>query len=288
MYEPSLKGCWTKIRRAEEHRDSLNEHILTTFEDTRNRATMRADLDGETGYHILSLQTVPDLSALQEKVSVCVGDIIHNLRSALDHLAWQLACAFTDGNPSQSRRIQFPIEDDPKTFKTRCGKLQDHGAWLAEIDPAHRAVIEEFQPYRGWASPSQRWFACDGHELALLRDLSNIDKHRMLTTILVPTTLFEFHVRFPWTERGPDHDLSFPIDHTFNVGAKVMRARLIEGGTIEKIEPNMDMVGHARPEISLEERGPVIPEMQRITIFVTEIIRRFEGVIHNTTSTEMG
>jgi hypothetical protein len=95
--------------------------------------------------------------------SVLVGEIVYNLRSALDYLIFELATldsgAIIDGT-------QFPIENRKKGFKWRL-----NGGWLDGLNAAHIAEIEKLQPYRG------------GDWTAILRDLSNPDKHRTL----VPT-----------------------------------------------------------------------------------------------------
>lgn len=284
MYVADLKGSRLKIKRAEEGRNSLQDYIRTVFEDYGNRATLRADTDRDTGYHILSIQSVPDLTELQETVAVRTGEIVHNLRSALDHLAWQLANVYTGGNPAYPRRVQFPIEDDPDVFRRRCTpSVRDNGAWLGEVDPAHHAIIDRYQPYQGEnGGLSQRWWTGYLHELALLRDLSDTDKHRVLTTILTPTTQFELQVRLPFVEgRGFDHDWRFEMNHTLEVGAQVMRTRLLPNPAygIDEIEPHMDMVGYATPEIALEKVGPVVAEMNRIGLFVSGLLNTFQSAL---------
>ena len=273
MYQPSFESCWAKINRAEELRNALDKEIWEFLQDERNRATMRADADAQTGYHILSLQTVPDLSAFQQRTSVIVGEIVHDLRSTLDHLTWQLACHNTNENPLYPRTVQFPIEDRPADFTKRC----EEKGWIGEVAPAHQAVIKRYQPVPGLNPPSQQFWARYVHELALLRDLSNADKHRVLIEIDLPVTGFHLLVRFAPGAIGPfEHDREFPIDHTLKVGAQVMRARLISGPNISKIEPHMEMVGHATPEVCLIKGGPVVPNLGRISTFVSYIIREFE------------
>jgi hypothetical protein len=283
MYTASLKSCVAKVNRAEEHRQALHDYVGSLFESERNRATLRADADGETGYHIISLQTVPDLSRAVEEISVRVGDIAHNLRSALDHLVWQLACLNTNGNPLWPRRIQFPIEDDPAKFQSRCTPGTQRNAWLGEVDPTYHTIIERFQPYHGmdnFNGPSQQWWSGYVHELALLRDLSDLDKHRLLVTVVLPTTGFEHFFRVPKAERGLlDWDFNYITDHTMKIGAKLMRARLSPGPNIPHIEAHMDMVGYATPSISFERGGPVVPNMQRIENFVLSLLDTFEKVL---------
>lgn len=288
MYQVSFRGCTAKINRAKQHRNDLEEYIRSTFEDKRNRATLRADLEPESGYHIVSIQSVPDLSSFQENVGLMVGDVVHNLRSALDHLAWQLACLNTNGSPSRPWRVQFVIEDDPARFARYC-----NSDCLAEIDPAHQALIERRQPYQGLHERPDNWSGPYIHQLALLRDLSNEDKHRVLPTILlIPhrfvhegiglaldlltevlamlagrtprPDLLEFIGReIQWTTEGLDE---------MKPGAGIYRARLVG----PNVQPHMDMVGYATPNVALEERRAVIPTLDRIAAYVEGVIREFE------------
>jgi hypothetical protein len=89
--------------------------------------------------------------------SVVIGEIVYNLRSALDYLVFELA-GLDSGCIIEG--TQFPIERSQKSFKWRV-----RGGWLDVLNAAHVAAIEALQPYRGcqWA--------------AVLQNLSNPDKH---------------------------------------------------------------------------------------------------------------
>ena len=97
-----------------------------------------------------------------------VGEFLHNTRSALDNLVWQLVLR---SGATPSNRNQFPIFTDPARPPAQ-GRLD---TMLRGVSADHRTVIEELQPYRG------------GHihrlakrALTILANLSNIDKHRYL------------------------------------------------------------------------------------------------------------
>jgi hypothetical protein len=106
-----------------------------------------------------------------------IGDIAHNYRSALDHLAWQLALKHSAPD-DPSRSAQWPITDSLDKFND--GRVQ---RMLASIDPAIHADIERLQPYN---APEQAY--C--RPLAALRDLSNTDKHRLLNTCVGAMVLY--------------------------------------------------------------------------------------------------
>lgn len=102
-----------------------------------------------------------------------VGDIAHNVRSALDSLTYALACKALGRIPTgrEVKQIQFVIVDDQADWGGECGRR------LAHVAPEARAVIERLQPYNN--RPEPKW----QHVLSTLRDLSNIDKHRHLIIV---------------------------------------------------------------------------------------------------------
>lgn len=100
--------------------------------------------------------------------SLTAGDIIHNMRSALDNLVYALAVAHS-GIPSeeQARTLQFPICDN-------AGEFEKRNRNIARLSSAAQADVVAIQPYNNQREGFR-------HPLAVLRDLSNIDKHRHIT-----------------------------------------------------------------------------------------------------------
>lgn len=96
--------------------------------------------------------------------SLLIGDIVHNLRSALDNLAFALVSANV---PTLSRpdRVQFPI------FESEVEFVRKRARYIGGMDPAAQAVIERLQPYHRLDRKYRSL-------LAVLHDLSNVDKHR--------------------------------------------------------------------------------------------------------------
>jgi len=119
---------------------------------------------------------------------ITVGEILHNLRAALDEIAWKLACIYTpalltpqilsDHKLAQhARQIQFPIflhADNPgnkrgvSAFNVTGTKLH-----LRLIDPSHRALFERHQPYSG-NNGGER------DPLWILKEMNDTDKHRLI------------------------------------------------------------------------------------------------------------
>jgi hypothetical protein len=101
---------------------------------------------------------------------VRIGEFLHDLRSALDNLIWQLV--LLNGKEPWDRN-QFPIYSDHAPSVERMNER------LRGVRADHRAQIEDLQPYRGPHVHRQIKAA-----LVWLALLSNIDKHRFVHPLL--------------------------------------------------------------------------------------------------------
>ena len=155
----NLEGVNAKISRARECLQSLEKDIAAFCEYHRRRLVFEIEQELVT----IIGDNVPGLSI---DYSIRVGEIAYNLRSALDHLVWQLVI---DNGCSPSRRNEFPIYDNNSEYEERAkGKLKG-------IHSDHYEVIETFQPYHGPRGV--------GAHLWMLRSICNIDKHRHLNVV---------------------------------------------------------------------------------------------------------
>jgi hypothetical protein len=108
------------------------------------------------------------------------GDVIHNLRGALDHLAFQLAIVGSGKLPS--RRVEFPIAKDRDTYEAEKPRK------VEGIRPEAIKAIDDLKPYKGGNDALWR-----------IHELDNIDKHRFVF-VIAEDALFEA----PWfTEEMP-------------------------------------------------------------------------------------
>jgi hypothetical protein len=280
-----LTSAQAKLRHAEEHISTLRTFIDTARAQKENQPGVGAELDTATGIYILRITYTPDLAPIAEKVSLIVGDVVHNLRSALDHLAWQLACDAAGGTPRKPKEVVFPICDPPQP-----GKTCKTPSCLAT---ANWQNMHEFEPCKGLNNRPDGWSASYVHQLTLLRELSNDDKHKTLPVTLILTDGLNLMMRTrvslpPWlikTEEGfdllperrsdPDPDDDRP-DFTHasfkaEVGAEVCRQRAPawKGRTV------IEHVGTATPQIALEERRAVVATMERLTEYVRLVLDAF-------------
>ena len=103
------------------------------------------------------------------RIGILVGEFTHNLHSTLDNLMW--AYFVSKGLPTDNR-LYFPIYTEAGDFEDGWGKR------LRLLDPDARALIEEVQPFQQWKTPRGD---AESAPLAMVRRLSNLDKHRKPT-----------------------------------------------------------------------------------------------------------
>lgn len=163
MQEPSLAPVRLKIGRAEEHLDTLDAEIGVYLANEPYAAVR--EYDPQHGERLAGIRVTQPPPA---HLALVIGDYLHNLRSALDHLAWQLVIA--SGN-TPTPRTEFPIYKDASVYQQRVGRVVIQPGVTAPIG----ADVESLQPYH-------RGDDALNHPLWVLHDLSNIDKHRTLHT----------------------------------------------------------------------------------------------------------
>jgi hypothetical protein len=171
---------WAKANRAKEHIDSLRRQV-NTFRAAEPYSLTPEPTEklGRLAYRLRFHTPVP------VAISATVGDVLHNLRAALESLAFEIAKNSHGGTLSadQEKASTFPMCKDPKAFDTfvrRKKGLYDSRAYKAfrsvqpfvNLEEAHRigvALDKSFEEEFQWS------------ELHRLDIMWNIDKHRRLS-----------------------------------------------------------------------------------------------------------
>lgn len=164
--EDTLTSAQRKLKRGIEHVETLCGEARA-FEDDEAylfESERKARSAKEVEYRCFAVQR----KDMPSHWPLLAGEAIQNLRSALDHLVYELS----GGN----RRTQFPIFTDPCEFQVLGSRK------LKGVPEAKRALIEKAQPYRFMPEDAAH------HPLAQLSALSNRDKHRVLATIVSAVT----------------------------------------------------------------------------------------------------
>lgn len=246
-YQP--QGWKFKFERAKSHLEELRAKVNDFVEGESLKVFEEVDAaSGDRLYRVKITDNPPPLLA------VIVGDALHNLRSALDHLVWQL---WIVNGQTPNRRVEFPIflraDDYKKGAETRIGG----------VDPSARDVIEDVQPFK---RPKP-----EDHDLWKLHELNNQDKHRLLNfftgalALEQPLKLGKSGV--PFLLQGK----TFP-PHVFQ--------RLEDGAELTRIPQGVDIRFDFRFDIAFADpdsparRNQVIPTLDRITQTVDEILSK--------------
>ena len=149
-----LDGPRGKLVRAVQQAALLQAHCETYAAAHPYHLTCRFEKDAHYAY----LDGTPPPLYL----GLILGETIHNLRSALDQLAWQLAISHageaTLSDPRIGNLIVFPITDTPERFR-------NHKA-APYFDQQALQLIESRQPYQNAESHLV-------NPLAIVREWSN-------------------------------------------------------------------------------------------------------------------
>ena len=153
-----MKSAWAKSHRAYQQVKNLERKIMRGFND--GHYGVRAKRDDDLG----DIRFETFHSELHyTRFSLLIGEIAHNLRSCLDHVAWQLASVPDKGTA-------FPIAVKENDWKRSFNRE------LKTFSDDRRSFINCFQPYLRGNRASK-------HPLAILQKLNNTDKHSLLNVM---------------------------------------------------------------------------------------------------------
>jgi hypothetical protein len=163
-----FQNCWDRVDRAEAHRQASIER-WNAF-DTSQTYTSRVEVDNDgTGRFF----TEPVKRDWTLPFSLELGEMLYQLRSALDSCVYDAAVLRFGDPPPDPKQWQFPITSKPADFKEAIRRMKDIPADVA-------AIIERVQGY------SRLTCIFDGNQfdigptLVILNDWARIDRHRQL------------------------------------------------------------------------------------------------------------
>jgi len=149
---------WAKI-----HLDRLGSEVAKVLANPESLYRVTADEDPKKGLFIIRSEAIGSIHFL--RVGLMAGDFVSNLRSSLDHIAWDLAKL---GKKRPSSEICFPV----------CGRNGARTeakirAATAGIPPEAISLMKSLQPYHDGK-------AYKSNPLWRLNFLWNTNKHRVI------------------------------------------------------------------------------------------------------------
>lgn len=174
-------GPKLKIKRAKKHIQELEREIGEFFEG--NPYGLLTDIDPKTGekvFRVRVYKTVPT------HFSAIIGDIFHNLRTALDVMICDLVRLAGQDNTGGNG---FPIFDSRKKFlKARpIGKIRG-------VTANAERLIEKLKPYFGAGGQSAFWH---------LHDMDILDKHNRILIAEAANLQLKIHGVIPFLFAPP-------------------------------------------------------------------------------------
>ncbi len=280
VYERDLTSSFAKHAHAKRRIEELDTVVKRYFEDRSHQPVMRAGLDFSSGYHVLRIKSIPDFGSFPVDTGVAVGEIIHSLRSALDHSAWQLACEFSNGLPESPKSVHFPVCDPSPSAAHKSPSF---------LDPCDWAMLHEFQPCKGVNGRADGWSGDYVHQLTMLHDMWNRDKHVALPVALITANQFSLiptrPTLPPWIVQmgdsiefashrinDPDPDASiFDFSHSgklVRLNAEVARIMV----PFWRQRPVITDAGVVIPRVALEGLRPITSTLERLADYVHLIV----------------
>ena len=177
MYHP-LDDCYLNIARAKQHFAALEKELLEWHDANGKDLGVTMVFNYETGDDPLTgarvtivredLVVFDPVPPLPPTWGAIVGDIVHNLRSALDYVVYELAVKGS-GHPDRDNTA-FPISKTLAAYTDRRGKAKQsyRDICLVGVAEQWKSEIDKLQPYE----------TSGRAELAALAFLSNRNKHR--------------------------------------------------------------------------------------------------------------
>ena len=205
-----------KIARAQGHVFDLRSRIAAWSASQPVTVTGEIAPDRRSAAWRIKVTTMPPTT----EWALCVGDCIHQLRSALDACIWEFA--IQNGIPDGARRIQFPISTDAEKWEaTAADRLRGVADDIVErvriVQPFNRP--EEERP---------------NDALLLLQAASNADKHQasVRANAVLHRAGHNMQVRFA-NDAAAEHET--PPNVTFYEASIEDGALLAELHTVEPI-----------------------------------------------------
>ncbi len=183
------------------------------------------------------------------RFSVLSGEIIHHLRSCLDHIVWHFSAP--DYRKKNITAIQFPILEERPTPANVFTKYERKIKGIR--DSRVRELIERLQPYNGGVDSPNIF-------LLAIQKLDIIDKHRALV-IVASTGAFEFPIDL--MERNAAHERGALGDASFDFVAEAKR----HGKLIPQV---------AFSDVVWGEPEPVVQALMGMHNYVIKIVAEFD------------
>lgn len=267
MSDP-LIGPRAKVARTWEHVRQLEAEITEFMTGLKQGESydIAVEIEPEPRKEVRRLRVLTPIPAL--RWGILVGDIVHNARSALDHLIEQATIAH-HGTPLP--RTDFPVFTDRDDFfrREKSGEpARSSGLYaIRGVSPQVRAVVEKLQPY-------QRGSEYRRSPLWVLHELWNMDKHRVVPVVGISTRADQtLDQAGPPLPLGPGKSVHIWAMFPFEDGTPVTEIELMPDQPATGVKMNMRLVMQVQFGDGPLPGGEVIGAMRLCATFVSAVVQ---------------
>jgi hypothetical protein len=229
-----------------------NEHILNLNTEIKAFLNLRPDkaLSDDKQKAAEELWAFNVNREIPPRFGVIAGEIVHHLRSCLDHIAWLLSSE--QYRQSDETAIGFPISLKKPLTKDEIRSYQRKVAGISSASAL--AFIERLQPYHA-ADPAD-------DPLAIVHELNRIDKHHNLMFVVVSIKM----------------NISFPVIQSVVIGPHERNPEVLKRALTEQAQFKVTFQIAFR-EFGKRENQPVAPSLTQLCNAVTDVVNMFAGEV---------
>ena len=241
-----------KFKRACKHILDIERTLEAFARDHPDRIWVHKEHNGAR------LIGVEHSAALPSDIPLMIGDAVHNLRTALDHLVFELMCTFASPTSKERKHIKFPTGSSKASFDSHVRGM---------VRAAPQEVLDAMVSFEAFPNGQ-------GDFLYRLAELDNTDKHTLLIAVIraaeMPTidgvdSLAAAFIALAGIRGAP----------TTSIGSRAPVIRVTTGDDVSGYDDT-----NATPTVlfgdSIEglAREPVIPSINQLRESVKEAINR--------------
>jgi hypothetical protein len=247
-----LDAVIDRLHRAEEHFEPIKAHLLSYYRERVGLMTGEFDPDNDGSFVMEGELGVPDM-----RLHTLIGELIHDLHSSLEHLAWQLVEA-NGGEPGEG--TCFPVlKVAPTPNKKGEQSLPNIAGGVSE---AARTFLDKAQPYK-----FEERYAM--HPLWVLRQLWNIDKHRHVVARGIRSQSW-----FPGSAAVPRFTFTTRLESVSEDGARF---------AVVPDDPSVNVDAHTTIEVGIHEpeheiEKPLLGTLKDVRLSVMRLVMRTEAL----------
>jgi len=206
----TLESAFAKLDGASERMNKVTRTIAEGAVTDLLKTRTNRDRQGRVRIRVKEIGEIP------EEWHVWIGECIHDMRSAVDHLAYALNIAGSGLDPPPNfGRSAFPLTTKRCDFRSLCteSRKRPEKCAIGHFPRGARTIAERLQPYHRRTNLHAR-------QLAILAELSNIDKHRRFPLTALLTAMIEIP---EWVEGHPVTGYRNYLFRPFKPNATIMR-----------------------------------------------------------------